>query len=197
MKREDLEALGVTGEAADKIFALNGRDIENARAKAEKTLADVTAERDDYKARLDSSTEALRKFEGVDLDGLRAEIRTYRSQAEEAEKNFRRQILQRDQRDWINARLDEYGVKSPYARRQLASDAMAEESGLSWKDGAFYGFDDFMRAAKEKDDGLYRTKEEIASEAAADDAGAKPPKFTGPAGEVTPRGDKPAPPKIF
>lgn len=78
------------------------------------------------------------------------------------------------------------------------SDCMSEESGLTWKDGAFFGFDDFMKAAKEKDESLYQTAEEKEAAAKAAALEKKAAKFTDPTGDPAPGSDKKfTPPKIF
>ena len=194
MKTEELTAIGLTEEQATQVLAMNGKDIE----KHKKQITTVEGERDAFKAQLDTANETLKKFEGIDPQQIQTELQTYKTKAEEAEKKFTREMTQRDQKDWIGKKLDEYGVTSPYARRQLTSDIMAEDSGLSWKDGAYYGFDDFMKSAKEKDASLYQTAEEkaAAEKEAANKANA--PTFTGPTGDPTPGTDKKfTPPKIF
>lgn len=193
MKTEELTAIGLTEEQATQVLAINGKDIEKHKTR----ITALEGERDNYKTQLDTANATLKKFEGIDPTKIQEEIQTYKDQAEKAEKDYNHQITQRDQKDWIGKKLDEYGVTSPFARRQLTSDIMAEDSGLSWKDGAFFGFDDFMKAAKEKDNSLYQTAEE---KAAAEKAAAlknKAPTFTGPAGDPEPPTKKFTPPKVF
>lgn len=192
MKTTDLKELGLTQEQIDAVFKLNGLDVEAAKAQ----VAAITAERDDLSTRLKNAEDTLKGFDGKSADEVKAEIAQYKKQAEEAQKNFQSQLTQRDQRDWLKGKLDEYGVSSPYARRQLASDVMDDKDGLKWKDGAFQGFDDFMKSAKEKDTGLYQTAEEkkAAEEKAALEK--KAPKFTGPTGNQH-QEQKYTPPKIF
>lgn len=194
MKTEELTAIGLTEEQATQVLAMNGKDIE----KHKKQITTVEGERDAFKAQLDTANETLKKFEGIDPQQIQTELQTYKTKAEEAEKKFTREMTQRDQKDWIGKKLDEYGVTSPYARRQLTSDIMAEDSGLSWKDGAYYGFDDFMKSAKEKDNGLYQTAEEKAEAEKAAAQKAKAPTFTGPTGDPAGGGEKKfTPPKVF
>ncbi len=194
MKTEELTNLGLTKEQADAVFALAGKDIE----KYKKQVADLTAEKDGLSARLITAEDTLKGFEGIDPAAIHDEIAKWKQAAEDAEKSYAQKILQRDQRDWIGAKLNEYGVTSPFARRQLTSDVMAADSGLTWKDGSFFGFDDFMKKAKEQDSGLYQTAEEKAAAEAAAAAQKKAPSFVGPTG-----GDgggepkKYVPPKIF
>ena len=208
MKTAELTALGISEEVATQILAMNGKDIENAKAAVtaakDKEISALTTERDDLRSRLDTADATLKKFEGIDPDKIQGEIQTYRQQAQDAEKNFRAQITQRDQRDWITAKLDEYGVKSPLARRQIMADLMGGKAGPTWKDGegdkpgTFFGFDDYMKAAKEEDPTLYLTAEEKAAAEKKADLEKKAPSFTGPTGDDGKgAAEKYTPPKIF
>lgn len=193
MKTEELTAIGLTEEQATQVLAIHGKDIE----KHKKALTAAETERDDYKSRLDTAESTLKSFEGIDPAKIQQEVQTYKQQAEDAEKRFAAQITQRDQRDWLKGKFDEYGVASPYARKQLETECMAEGSGCAWKDGAFFGFDDFMKAAKAKDNSLYMTAEEKAEAEKAAKLKDKAPTFTGPTGDPAPKSDKYTPPKIF
>lgn len=183
MKKEELTALGISEEVAKQILAINGKDIENAKnVSTEKRVAELTAERDGFKSQFEAADAALKKFEGIDPEKITGEIENYKKQAEDAKKDFEAQISRRDQRDWLGKKLGEYGVTSPYARDALITECMDEKSGLKWKDGSFFGFDDFMKSAKEKDAGLYQTAEEKAAAAKEQGLKAKAPSFfTGPA----------------
>lgn len=194
MKTEELTAIGLTDEQATQVLAINGKDIEKHKSR----ITALEGERDNYKSQFETANATLKKFEGIDPEKIQEEIQTYKDKAANAEKDFNRQITQRDQKDWINAKLDEYGVTSPYSRRQLTSDCMADDSGLKWKDGSFFGFDDFMKAAKEKDNSLYLTKEEKEEAEKAAKLKNNAPTFTGPTGDPDPgSGKKFTPPKIF
>lgn len=197
MKTAELKELGLTDEQAAQVLAINGKDIESAKTAKDKTIADLTTERDNLKAQLDTAETTLKNFEGIDPEKMQQEIQTYKQNAEDAKKEYAKQLLQRDQRDWLKGKLDEYGVASPYARKQLISDCMDDENGLKWKDGAFFGFDDFMKKAKEQDAALYQTAEEKAAAEKAAAEAAKAPKFTDPVGGPKPDGNKFVPPKIF
>lgn len=178
--------------------------FETALGENYKTVLEVEkvrTARDNYKSQLETATATLKKFEsiGSDPDKIQQELQDYKTKADEAEKNFNAQITQRDQRDWINKKLDEYGVASPYARKQLVSECAAEDSGLSWKDGAFMGFDDFMKSAKEKDNSLYLTAEEKAAAQKGAKQKEDAPKFTDSieSGKGSEGGKKFVPPPIF
>ena len=75
---------------------------------------------------------------------------------------------------------------------------MNADSGLKWKDGAFFGFDDYMKSAKEKDASLYLTAEEKEAAAKQKELEANAPRFTGPTNNGSNNGgNKYVPPKIF
>lgn len=179
MKTEELTALGLTEEQIQKVFAMNGKDVEAAK----KGLSGIEAERDSLKERLTAAETTLKSFEGIDPAKINAEIETYKKRAEDAETEYTRKITERDQTDWITRKLDEYGVTSPYARKQLTTECMSSDSGLKWKDGGFYGFDEYMKAAKEQDSTLYQTPEEKAAAEQASLRQQRAPAFTTP---VTP-----------
>lgn len=193
MKTEELTAIGLTEEQATQVLAIHGKDIE----KHKKAVTTLETERDDLKQRLTTAETTLKSFEGIDPAKIQQEVQTYKQQAEEAERRYAAQLTQRDQRDWLKGKFDEYGVASPYARKQLEAECMAEGSGCAWKDGAFFGFDDFMKAAKAKDASLYMTAEEKAEAEKAEKLKDKAPTFTGPTGDPAPAPDKFTPPKIF
>ena len=207
MKTAELIALGITEEVAQQVLAINGKDIENAKATVtaakDKEIATLTTERDGLQSRLDTATTTLKKFEGIDPEQIQTELQTFKAQAEEAEQRYAREITQRDQKDWLTNKLDEYGVKSPLARKQIVTEVMAEETGLKWqpakddKPAMFFGFDDYMKAAKAEDNTLYQTAEEKAAAEQQANLEKKAPTFTGPAGDPAPAAEKYTPPKIF
>lgn len=195
MRTEELLNLGLTQEQADAVFKLNGKEI-NALKKQVETLGD---EKTDLQSRLDTAENTLQKFDGIDPEAIKGEIEQYKQAAVDAEKSYTAKIRTRDQKDWLNRKLDEYGVNSPFARRQLIADITAEgESGLPWRDDSFLGFDDYMKAAHEKDSSLYMDEEQkqIAAKNKQLEQGA--PGFVGPLGsEGGQQSKKYTPPKIF
>ena len=160
-----------------------------------KAVTKLTEARDALQARLDTAETTLQAFEGMDPEKVRTELAEWKRKAEDAEKNFTAQITARDQKDWLKAKLEEYGVTSPYARKQLMAECMDEKSGLKWKgaETGFFGFDDFMKAAKKTDPSLYQSAEEAREAAKTAEAAKNAPKFTAPAAPPT-GGGKNAPP---
>ena len=59
MKKEELTALGLTEEQAEKVFALHGKDI----TKLQGANAAITTERDNYKTQLDTANTKLTGYD--------------------------------------------------------------------------------------------------------------------------------------
>lgn len=200
MTREDIKKAfpEATDEQIKGLLDIHTADIGKALKKQEKQITDLTTERDDLKEQLGKANETLTSFEGVDPAKLKDEVEKYKKAAKDAENDFKAKMTQRDQKDWLKGKMDEYDVKSPYARAQLVSEIMDAENGLKWKDGTFMGFDDYMKAAKEKDAGLYLTQEEKDAAAKKKEQEDKAPSFTGPTGgNGGDGGKKYVPPKLF
>lgn len=92
MKTEELKAQGLTQEQINFVMAENGKDID----KIQKKLDDMTAERDKEKGRADTAEETLKGFDGVDVEKLNKSIADWKKKAEDAEKDYRQKIADRD-----------------------------------------------------------------------------------------------------
>lgn len=200
MKKEELTALGLNEEQIKGVQALNGKDITHAQDVKDAEIAKLTTERDNLQTQLNTANETLKGFGGKTPEQIQQEIKDYQDKADKAQKDFDAQILQRDQRDWLKGRFGtgegQYDVTSEYAKSAIISEVMGKD-GLPWKDGAFVGFDDHMKKAKEKDKTLYRTAEEKAAQEEDDKQQEGAPYFTGPAGNGGKKSEKYVPPKIF
>ena len=155
-------------------------DYDKQVRKTEKAESD----RDTYKGQLDTANETLEKFKDIDPDKQAAEIEKYKQAAKEAQETASKQILQRDQKDYLRAEFDKLGISSERTRNSLMRDIMDEKDGLKWKDGAFMGLSDYLAKENEKDH-FYQTEEEkkAAEEKAAEEetkqkAAGSAPKWT-------------------
>lgn len=201
MKKEELTALGLNEEQIKGVQALSGADVKHAQEVKDAEIAKLTTERDNLQTQLAEANKTLEGFGGKTPEQIQQELKDYQDKADKAQKDFDAQILQRDQLDWLNGRFGtgegQYDVTSSYAKNAIISEVMGP-NGLPWKDGAYIGFDDHMKAAKEKDKTLYQTTEEKAEAEKAQEQQEKAPYFTGPAGNhTTKEGQKYVPPKIF
>lgn len=189
MKTEELTALGLSDEQVKGVFALNGTDInelkqQNATLTSERDA--LKTERDNLTTQLTAANDTLAKFGDSTPESMQAEIQKYKDQMEQLKTDYESQLTARDQSAWIDGKFDEYGVTSPYAKAALKAEIMSKDKGLPWRDGAFFGFDDFMKSAKTKDANLYQTQEEKDAAAKAAEQQEKAPKFMGSLNGNTP-----------
>lgn len=177
--------------------AINTAVTENYRTKSDydkqsKKLEAAEADRDAYKEQLDTANETLEKFKDIDPEKQAEEIEKYKKAAKEAQETASKQILQRDQRDYLKGEFDKLEIKSERVRRSLMDDIMSED-GLKWKDGSFMGLSDYLAKENEKEH-FYQTQEEKDAAAAQEQAEktrvreAQP--FTQPAKSQPPSGSK-------
>ncbi len=161
--------------------AVNAAVTENYKTIAEfdkqaKKLTAAEADRDNYKGQLDTANETLEKFKDIDPDKQAEEIQKYKQAAKEAQDMATKQILERDQRDYLKGEFDKLKIESGRVRDSLMREIMGED-GLKWKDGAFMGLSDYLAKENEKDH-FYQTEAEKAESEAKEKAAGSAPKFT-------------------
>lgn len=203
MKKDELTALGLTEEQIKGVQALNGKDIETHKT----ALAAAEKERDTYKGQaetlqgqLNAANATIEKFGDATPESiaqLQTDVEKYKQDAADAQKKYDTDITQRDQKAWIDSQLDEYGVKSPLARKAITAEVMSSENGLQWRNDKFMGFADYMSDAKAENPDLYQTAEE--KKAAEEEAKKKEsaPEFAGKTGDDGSGGQAFTPPKLF
>ena len=163
LKDAGLEVTEEQKAAINKGVTENYRTVSDYEKQVKKLEAAET-DRDTYKGQLDTANETLEKFKDIDPDKQAAEIEKYKQQAKEAQETASKQILQRDQRDFLKGEFDKLGIKSERTRNSLMRDIMDEKEGLRWKDGAFMGLSDYLAKENEKDH-FYQTEDEKKAEA--------------------------------
>lgn len=196
LKEAGIEVTDEQKAAVNKAVTENYRTVADYDKQVRKTEK-AEADRDTFKGQLDTANETLEKFKDIDPDKQAAEIEKYKQAAKEAQETASKQILQRDQRDYLNAEFEKLGISSERTRKSLMADIMGED-GLKWKDGAFYGLSEYLEKENEKDH-FYQTEEEkkAAAEKAAEEeakqkAAGSAPKFTD---KSEPKGQPAEPPK--
>lgn len=114
MKREFLEALGIDKEIVDKIMTENGNDINKTKEKLE-------AERDNYKSQLETTQNALKEFEGVDVKELKGKIDTLTADLTAKETDYQTKLADME----FNSKLDSL-ITSSGARNAKAVKALLD-----------------------------------------------------------------------
>lgn len=168
MKTDELKAWGLTDEQSEKVMAQYGKDVSKLQKENEK----LTADRDKEKERADTAEETLKKFDGVDLEGMKAEVDNWKTKAENAEKDYAAKIEQRDFEDALKEEIGGYKFTSEAAKKAIMAEI--REAGLKVKDGKILGLSDLLAQMKEKDSSAFVDEKQEEFEAGR----AKP--FTGP-----------------
>lgn len=103
MKTDELKAWGLTEEQSEKVMTQFGKDI----TKLQKENENLTADRDKEKERADTAEETLKKFDGVDLEGMKAEVDNWKAKAEAAQAEYDKKIAERDFEDILKSAISE------------------------------------------------------------------------------------------
>lgn len=145
MKTEELRNLGLTDEQIKFVMAENGKDINELK----KNLADVTSERDNFKEKATNAEETLKKFDGVDVEAMKAEVESWKVKAEESEKAFNQKIYDRDYNDALTTALSGIKFTSESAKKSVMKDI--KDAGLVMKEGKILGLNDLIDSIKSTD----------------------------------------------
>lgn len=138
MKTEDLKALGLNDDQVQKVFAMNGAEMNDLKQQ----VATLTTERDTARTHLG---EANKKLEGYDPE--------WRSKAEKAENDAKAQVAEL-QHDFAAERaVSGVQFSSDSAKRAFLSDLKAKK--LPLQEGKLLGFDDYLKSYKESDPGAF------------------------------------------
>jgi len=175
LKDAGLEVTEEQKKAVNDAVAENYKPIADYNKQVKKLEA-AEADRDTYKGQLDTANETLEKFKDIDPEKQEEEIQKYKQAAKEAQDMATKQILERDQRDYLKGEFDKLKIESGRVRDSLMREIMGDD-GLKWKDGAFMGLSDYLAKENEKDH-FYQTEAEKAEAEAKEKAAGSAPKFT-------------------
>lgn len=147
---EILRAVGVElteeqNTAVVKAVAENYKTI----AEFDKKIGKLESERDGFKEQLDTATETLKGFEGIDKDAIETELANWKKKAEDAEKSFNERIYERDFNDALRDAMEGYNFSSNAAKNSVIAEVKAK--GLKMEGGKILGLNDVMASIKEKD----------------------------------------------
>ena len=145
MKTDELKAWGLTDEQSEKVMAQYGKDVSKLQKENEK----LTADRDKEKERADTAEETLKKFDGVDVETMQAELATWQQKAKDAEKDYADKLAQRDFEDALKEEIGGYKFTSEAAKEAIM--ARIRATGLKVSDGKILGLSDLLAQMKEKD----------------------------------------------
>lgn len=167
MKKDELTTLGLSEEQADKVLAMNGRDIEKHKKAAEDATAKVTSLTQQLADR-DKDLEEL-KGKATSAEEVQKQLDALQEKYNTDTENYKKQIADREYADALtSAFTGEKVVFSSKAAEQSIRSAFMKER-LVLKDGKLEGFGDRLKSLKESDPDAFKSE-------------TPPPTFTGPVG---------------
>lgn len=146
MKKEDLIALGLSEEQADKVIEGYGQMVPKSR------LDDKIAEVNDYKKQLADRDTQLKELE-TKADGnetLRAEITRLQQENEQAKTEYEGKLQQKDYDFALTEALRTAKAKNPTAVK-----ALLNVETIKLVNGQLVGLDEQLTALKASDDYLF------------------------------------------
>lgn len=133
--------------AVIKGVAENYKTVNEFTSKVTK----LEGERDSWKDQYTGVKTSLDKFDGVDVDDLKAQIAEQKKKAEEAEKNANEKLAARDYADAVKANTA--GIKFSSAAAQRDFESQLQSKNLPVNDGKLLGFTDFLAQYKADNEG--------------------------------------------
>lgn len=138
MKTEDLKALGLNDDQVQKVFAMNGTDMNDLKQQ----VTTLTTERDAARSQLG---EANKKLEGYDPE--------WRVKAEKAENDAKEQVAALQNDFAAQTAISSVKFSSESAKKAFLSDLKAKN--LPLQEGKLLGFDDYLANYKKNDPGAF------------------------------------------
>lgn len=133
--------------AVTKGVAENYKTVNEFTSKVTK----LEGERDSWKDQYTGVKTSLDKFDGVDVDDLKAQIAEQKKKAEEAEKSANEKLAARDYADAVKANTA--GIKFSSAAAQRDFESQLQSKNLPVNDGKLLGFTDFLAQYKADNEG--------------------------------------------
>lgn len=141
MKREELEKLGLEKDVIDQIMALHGKDVEKAKADLVTAQTETAA----LKTQLGEANAAIEGFKKLDVDGIKKAADEYKTKAEQAEAEAKRQVEGLKFDHALEGAL--VGAK---AKNATAVRALLKVADLKLgEDGKIIGLDDQLKTIRE------------------------------------------------
>lgn len=139
MKTEDLKALGLSDEQVQRVFAMNGEEMNGLKA----SVATLTAERDTARTSL---ADANKKLEGYDPE--------WKAKAAQAQQQADQKVAELKAGYAADSAASGLKFTSDSAKKAFLSDLKAKKLPLQ-DDGTLLGFDDYVASYKKTDPGAF------------------------------------------
>lgn len=137
MKTEELKEIGLTDDQIKKVFAINGKDIEKANSDLKKAQEDLKAandEKEQLNKTIETTKNELKKFDGVDVEAFKTQIKDLNDQMEKQKQDFEKQNQERAFLSKIDEKITGLKGKNSKAIRALLDLDVLRESKNQDKD---------------------------------------------------------------
>lgn len=104
MKREELEALGLTKEQVDKVLDMHHEELDPVQKELNTTKDELVVANDKVKAQkgtIDGLKDDLKKFDGVDVTALNEKIEQLEKDIQSKDTEHAQQLADRDFQDML------------------------------------------------------------------------------------------------
>lgn len=150
---EILKDLGIEvpedkADELNKLVGENYRTIADYQKQSGK-LSKAEEERDQYKGLLEDAQTTLKGFEGEDVAALRSQLADWQKKAEDAQADAARKLAERDFDDALREKMDSLKFTSAAAKAAVLAEIKGK--GLKLDNGTILGFDDAIKAIRERD----------------------------------------------
>ncbi len=144
MKREDLQALGLAQEAIDGIMKLHNADVEANKEEATKIAKKHEEELKASNMKVEELTQSIKKFEGVDIDKLKEDVKTW-------EDKYKTDLANEKKGSAIRLSILESGVKNEKAIKGFIDDSIIKLN----EDGTVVGLKEQLDNIKKENPYLF------------------------------------------
>ena len=153
MKKEELTSIGLTDEQAEKVFAMNGKDVNAAK---DAVKASMQTNIDSLTEQLNTATESLKKFDGVDPTKLTKQISDLNEKLAIQKASYEKKIADRDFNDLLSKSITKAGGKNAKAIAALLDVETLRGSKNQEKD-----IDSAIENVKKENDYLFTSNQPI------------------------------------
>jgi F0F1-type ATP synthase membrane subunit b/b' len=192
MKKEELVALGIDEEVVKKIMAINGTDIENAKAKAGQATEKVSQELENLKSQLSEKDKLIEEanvqienFKGMDIEGTKKAADEWKTKFEQTqndlkakEEEYKNQLQQKDYEFKVNDIISQHKFVDDFAKDAFKKN-LIDQAFKFGEDGTLQGANDYINKFKEDHKGIFVVEEAPSNEPPA-------PQFTNPVNNQQP-----------
>ena len=148
MKTEDLIALGISQEVADKIFAMHGAELNKHKSAVDASKTEV----DGFKKQLEDANKAIEGFKKLDVDGIKKAADEWKTKYEQVQQESAKALQTIKYDHALDGALAAAKVKNSKAIKALLN---ADALKFNEADGSIVGLDDQLKKVKESDSYLF------------------------------------------